>query len=190
MARIIVRPTQVDKDIARGIARHTDVPIERAAQVLTRGADERLLVAAAAIGWLLTRKSEEPYRRLSTHVLACSLSAAILPHILKSFIGQERPDRRTIRGHWRGVPFSGKSSDAFPSGHALHVGAMTSAATLMPPKARNLIWATGAILVGTRVVLLAHWFTDVLAGLGIGVAAERALRRLTRPMPIHGGRQE
>src|SRR2546430_12459295 len=37
---------QVDKDIARGIARHTDVPIERAAQVLARGADEKLLVAA------------------------------------------------------------------------------------------------------------------------------------------------
>ena len=190
MARIIVRPTQVDKDVARGIARHTDVPIERAAQVLTRGADERLLVAAAAIGWLLTRKSEEPYRRLSTHVLACSLSAAILPHILKSFIGQERPDRRTIRGHWRGVPFSGQSTNAFPSGHALHIGALASAATLMPAKARNPVWAIGAILAATRVVLLAHWFTDVLAGLGLGIAVERVLRRLTKPLPINGGRPE
>jgi undecaprenyl-diphosphatase len=190
MARISIRPTQVDRDIARGIARHTDVPVEQAAKVLTWGADDHLLIAAAVVGWLLTRKSEEPVRRLSTHVLVCSLSAAILPHILKSFIDEERPDRRTIRGHWRGVPFSGKSADAFPSGHALHVGALASAATLMPPKARNLVWVTGAVLVATRVVLLAHWLTDVLAGLGLGVAVERALRWLTRPMPIHSGRPE
>src|ERR1700738_4129422 len=48
MALITVRPTQLDKDIARGIARHTDVPIERGAEVLTWGADEHLLIAAAA----------------------------------------------------------------------------------------------------------------------------------------------
>jgi membrane-associated phospholipid phosphatase len=187
MALITVRPTQLDKDIARGIARHADVPIERAAEVLTWGADEHLLIVAAMVGWLVTRKSEEPLRRLSTHFLLCSLSSAVLPHILKALIDQERPDRLTVSGHWRGVPFSGKSEDAFPSGHALHVGALASAATLLPPKTRNLVWATGALLVGTRVVLLAHWFTDVLAGLGLGVIVERLLRRMTKPMPIHGG---
>jgi membrane-associated phospholipid phosphatase len=187
MALITVRPTQLDKDIARGIARHADVPIERAAEVLTWGADEHLLIAAAMVGWLVTRKSEEPLRRLSTHFLLCSLSSAVLPHILKALIDQERPDRLTVSGHWRGVPFSGKSEDAFPSGHALHVGALASAATLLPPKIRNLFWAAGALLVGTRVILLAHWFTDVLAGLGLGVIVERLLRRMTKPMPIHGG---
>jgi membrane-associated phospholipid phosphatase len=140
MALITVRPTQLDKDIARCIARHADVPIERAAEVLTWGADEHLLIAAAMVGWLVTRKSEEPLRRLSTHFLLCSLSSAVLPHILKALIDQERPDRLTVSGHWRGVPFSGKSEDAFPSGHALHVGALASAATLLPPKIRNLFW--------------------------------------------------
>jgi membrane-associated phospholipid phosphatase len=189
MARITVGPTQLDKDVAGAIGHYTDPPVERAAGALTWGADEHVLIAAAAIGWLLTRRSEEPVRRLNTHLLVCSLSTAILPHVLKSFIAQERPDRCTIRGHGRGIPFSGKALDSFPSGHALHVGALASAATLLRARTRNLVWAIGIVLVGTRVVLLAHWLTDVLAGLGIGVAVERVTRWMTRPMPIDGGRR-
>jgi hypothetical protein len=33
--------------------------------------------------------------------------------------------------------------------------------------------------VASRVVLLAHWTSDVIAGLAIGAATERLLRRLT-----------
>jgi hypothetical protein len=181
---LTVRPTQFDEQLAGAIARHTDPRLERGAEAVTWGADEHVLVAAAAIGWLLTRKSAEPVRQLGTHVLACSVSAAVLPHLFKRFINQERPDRCTIRGHWRGIPLSGKSEDAFPSGHALHVGALVSAATLLPSEARNPVWAIGAILAATRIVLLAHWFSDVVAGLGLGIAMERAMRRLTGPVPI------
>jgi membrane-associated phospholipid phosphatase len=184
MALIKVQPTQFDQDVARGIARRTDVPLENVARVLTWGADEHLIVAAATLSWLLTRTSREPVRRLSTHVLICSLSSAILPHILKTIFEQQRPDRRTIVGHWRGAPLSGNPEDAFPSGHALHVGALASAATLFPPKTRNLLWAAGGFLVATRVVLLAHWVSDVLAGLGLGVALERCIRGMTKPVPI------
>jgi hypothetical protein len=44
-------------------------------------------------------------------------------------------------------------------------------------------------LVGTRIVLLAHWLTDVLVSLGVGVAVERVMRWLTKPVPIDGGRR-
>jgi len=186
MALIDVRPTELDKRVADAVAGHTDPRTERAAEALTWGADEHVLIAAAALGFLLTRRSQEPVRRFAAHVLACSLSTAVLPHILKTFINQQRPDRRTLTGHWRGVPFSGKAEDAFPSGHALHVGALASAATLLPSRTRNLVWAVSGLLVATRVVLLAHWVTDVLAGLSLGVAVERAIRPFTRPVPVDG----
>src|ERR1700723_3122697 len=187
MPHMTIRPSQIDKDLARVIARHTNPRVEQGAEVLTWGADEHALIAAAAIAWLLTRQSNEPLRKLTTHVLACSLAAAVLPHVMKNIIDQERPDRLTIRGHWRGVPWSGNSEDAFPSGHALHVGALASAATLLPAKYRNAIWATGAVLVTTRIVLLAHWFTDVVAGLALGVGVERGTRLFTKPVSLAGG---
>jgi hypothetical protein len=38
---------------------------------------------------------------------------------------------------------------------------------------------TGVVLVLTRVLLLAHWVSDVVAGLAVGAALERIVRRLT-----------
>jgi membrane-associated phospholipid phosphatase len=184
MALFAVRPTAIDKAVARAVASHTDRRIERGARFVTWGADEHVLLGLAALGWLLTRRANEPYRRLGDHLLTCSLPTAVMPHLMKAVIDQERPDRLTLIGHLRGVRLSGNSEDAFPSGHALHIGALASAATLLPPKLRNAVWTAGAVLVTTRVVLLAHWLTDVLAGLGLGALVERAVRPITKPQHI------
>ena len=82
-------------------------------------------------------------------------------------------------GHWRGVPFSGKRNDAFPSGHAVHIGALASAASDLPANQRNMVWSIGTGLVLTRIVLMAHWASDVAVGLAAGAIIERLLRRAT-----------
>ena len=43
-----------------------------------------------AFGWLCSRKAPAPTRRLGNHVLAITVAAAILPHVLKRLIDQER----------------------------------------------------------------------------------------------------
>jgi membrane-associated phospholipid phosphatase len=105
--------------------------------------------------------------------------AAALPHVLKIMFDQERPDRLTTLGHLNGIPISGNRLDAFPSGHAVHVGALASAATVLAPAQRHLVWAVGGGLVLTRIVLLAHWASDVVAGLAIGALTERTIRLFT-----------
>jgi membrane-associated phospholipid phosphatase len=179
MALITVRPTATDIAIANVIAAHTNPPTEKTAEVLTWGADEHLLVALTAGWWLTTRGQSRRRRRAADHVLVTTLVASVMPHLLKRIFDQERPDRLTVRGHWRGVPLSGNRLDAFPSGHALHVGALASAASRLPRRQRNAVWLIGAGLVATRILLLAHWTSDVVAGLAIGVVTERWLRRLT-----------
>jgi undecaprenyl-diphosphatase len=174
-----VRPTYADKAIARSIARHTSPTTERAAKLLTWGADEHVLCALAVGWWLLSRSKSPDQRRASDHVLLTTIAATIAPHLLKSIFNQERPDRETARGHLRGIPLSGKRLDAFPSGHAVHIGALASVATDLPPPQRYAVWGLGAGLVLTRIVLLAHWTTDVLAGLAVGAGIERLLRLVT-----------
>jgi membrane-associated phospholipid phosphatase len=179
MTPITVRPTRADLSVADAISAHTRPRIERAATFLTWGADEHILCALAAGWWLYCRGKNANVRRASDHILLTTLVSSGLPHILKMVFDQERPDRRTVQGHWRGVPFSGKRLDAFPSGHAVHIGALASAASTLPVKQRNVIWSIGAGLVLTRVVLLAHWASDVVAGLVVGALTERILRLVT-----------
>jgi undecaprenyl-diphosphatase len=179
MAAIRIRPTRADIAIANTIADNTGPQTERATEFVTWGADEHILCALAAGWWLYCRNRSLSCRRASNHVLLTTLVASALPHLLKTVFDQERPDRRTIRGHLRGIPFSGKRLDAFPSGHAVHVGALVSAASTLPPEKRNAVWALGGGLVLTRIVLLAHWASDVAAGLVVGAAIERLLRLFT-----------
>ena len=175
MALFRVKPTEADITIADGIAAHTGRPAEHIAQALTWGADEHVLCALAIGWWLYARTRAVSVRRASDHVLVTTIVASILPHALKKVFDQERPDRLTVLGHLHGIPLSGKRLDAFPSGHAVHVGALASAATALPPAQRNTIWAVGGGLVLTRIVLLAHWTSDVVAGLAVGAALERLL---------------
>jgi undecaprenyl-diphosphatase len=98
---------------------------------------------------------------------------------MKRAVDQTRPDRLTVGGHARGVPFSGSARDAFPSGHAMHMGALASAAGLFPAPQRQLARGVALALSASRILLLAHWASDVAAGFAMGALIERLLRPLT-----------
>ncbi|WP_439405485.1 phosphatase PAP2 family protein [Bradyrhizobium sp. DASA03076] len=190
MALFTVEPTRVDNAIADQIASHTNSEVEHVAQALTWGADEHILLGLAAAGWVYAQLRAPRQRPTANHILLVSLVTAALPHVLKSVFDQTRPDRLTALGHCRGVPLSGRRRDAFPSGHAVHMGALASAADLLPSGPRRMVRALAVGLSLTRVVLLAHWVSDVLAGFTLGIAVERVLRPLTlgrsRSVPGHG----
>lgn len=184
MAFIEVKPTRIDTAIANEIADHTNSGIEHTAQTLTWAADEHVLLALAAAGWLYAHLVQPRQRPIANHVLTVSLATALLPHVLKSVVDQTRPDRLTVRGHRNGVPVSGKARDAFPSGHAVHMGALASAAGLLPPTPRRLVRTVAVALSLTRIAVLAHWASDVAAGFALGAAVERLLRPWTLAKPL------
>ncbi len=176
MAVATIKPGKADIGIARTVARNTSRRTEAVARVLTWGADEKLLLLLAAAGWVVTRGRGEPLRRAGNHALLVATFASLLPHVLKLAFQQTRPDRLTLLGHIHGVAFSGKGGDAFPSGHALHMGALASAAGTLPagPREAGVIIAVGLSL--TRILVLAHWASDVVAGFAMGAVLERLLR--------------
>jgi membrane-associated phospholipid phosphatase len=176
---VTARPTRADVAVAQSIARNTAPAPEQVARALTWGADEKVLLILAAAGWLASRGSSEPLRRAGNHALPVTVAASLLPHGLKRLFDQTRHDRLTVIGHLHGVPFSGTRLDAFPSGHALLMGALASAAGSLPTWPRRAIRAIAVGLSLTRVVVLAHWASDVVAGFVLGAVLERTLRLWT-----------
>jgi undecaprenyl-diphosphatase len=176
---ITVKPTKADIAVARTIARHTGPAPEKVARALTWGADEKVLLVVAAAGWLASRGRGERLQRAGNHAVLVAVAASLLPHGMKLLFNQTRPDRRTVLGHAHGISFSGKREDAFPSGHALHMGALASAAGTLPARPRRAIQMFAVGLSLTRVVVLAHWASDVIAGFALGAILERLLRLWT-----------
>jgi len=165
--------------IARAIARKTAPAPEEIARGLTWGADEKVLLVLAAAGWLASRGRGASLERAGNHALLVTVAASLLPHGLKLLFNQTRPDRLTVVGHANGISISGNRDDAFPSGHALHMGALASAAGTLPAGARRAIQSVAVGLSLTRIVVLAHWTSDVIAGFGLGAVLERLLRLWT-----------
>jgi membrane-associated phospholipid phosphatase len=176
---VTIRPTEADVVIARTVARKTGPAPERLARALTWGADEKVLLALTAIGWLASRGAGEPMRRAANHAVLVAAAASLLPHGMKRLVDQTRPVRTTVVGHLHGISFSGKREDAFPSGHALHMGALASAAGALPAGPRRVLRTLAVGLSLTRVAVLARWASDVVAGFAVGMALERSLRCLT-----------
>ncbi len=174
-----IRPTRLDAYLANTIAKHAQPVSEHTLEAVTWGADAKVLMAASAIASLAIYLHKPGQRPLAVHMLSVTLAAALLPHGFKAVVDQTRPDRLTVRGHWRGIPISGNRRDAFPSGHAVHMGALASMSGLFPKPWPAILWTAATALSRTRVALLAHWASDVAAGFALGVGLERLMRRLT-----------
>jgi len=176
-ALIDLPPTKLDvavADVCAGIARPSFV---RGIQVLTYLADEKPLLAAAALAWVFVRSTSDDPRleRGADQMLRSVAIAGVLPQWL---VARERPDRVRVHGRRHCIPKSGNAWDSFPSGHAVHVGALAHAVTRMAPRhARRWVWPIAAALSGTRIVLLAHYLSDVLAGLAFGDVIDKVVGR-------------
>jgi len=190
-APISLPPTRADLAVARASARHVTPGIERTLQTLTWAADEKVILAATAAFWAATRagRCQEATRRRADHMLAGAVIASALPHLMKLLVRRRRPDRTVVHRKRHGIPRSGKPWDSFPSGHALHVGALArDLHALSAPALRPLLWPALIGLAASRVLLLAHYPSDVIGGLALGAAIDGAVARLIPPPKAEGGR--
>lgn len=95
--------------------------------------------------------------------------SGILVNVLKQLIGRARPRLFDDVGIFHFVPFAFDSAFAsFPSGHSATAGAVFAAFALLFPRLRWLALVLGVWFGFARIVVGAHYPSDVIAGLMLG----------------------
>jgi membrane-associated phospholipid phosphatase len=143
-----------------------------------------LLVVLLAAVTLVAPAIREPRRRrllaIGLHLqflfLAVSLPLAA-GELLKWIAGRGRP---FVGGHadaFNFVPFTGTGAySSFPSAHSITAFALAFAVAAAWPRLRGLAIAYALLIAVTRLVLLAHHPSDVVAGAIIGVIGAMGVR--------------
>jgi len=150
--------------------------------LVTLLADEKAVLGLAATVWFASRLVRGgPDQREADRLLCSAIVAGALPHLLKALVDRKRPDR-SVKQPRNGVGKSGNAWDSFPSGHALNLGAIARPlARLAPSRLRPLVWPAIMTLAASRIFVLAHYASDVLAGFAMGRGLEYGIRRLFMP---------
>jgi undecaprenyl-diphosphatase len=140
-----------------------------------------LVFLAAAISPVLSRASRGVLTALATRFGYLFLAIAVpglFVTIVKRLIGRARP---YVGGHddpFAYVPFIWRPEFAsMPSGHATTAASAAIAIGAIWPRARGVLWLYALLIIFSRVVVLAHHPSDVIAGALVGSAGALLLRR-------------
>jgi len=97
--------------------------------------------------------------------------------LMKWVVGRGRPFLGGQANPFNFAPFSGTEAHAsFPSAHAITAVALAFAVSALWPRARAAMIVYALAIVATRLVLLAHHPSDVVAGALVGVVGAMCVR--------------
>lgn len=110
-------------------------------------------------------------------LLFAVLTPVLAGTVLKWIVGRGRPFVGGEANPFNFEPFAGTAAYAsFPSSHAITAFALAFAATAVWPRVRLVMIVYALAIAGSRLVLLAHHPSDVVAGALIGVLGAMSVR--------------
>ena len=180
----------VDRDVIIFIKNNSQYFYTDIFRIITNAGDATfwLLLAAAGITFCVYIRSTQyliPYHhQLKVYLVQLAfvtstwLLSGVIHHIIKIVLGRYRP-RYLFSENWYGInPLNFNiAHNSFPSGHTQTIFAITIGLTLLYPRL-GVFLVPLAFSVGiSRVVLIAHYPSDVLFGAYLGMATAILVKR-------------
>jgi undecaprenyl-diphosphatase len=111
------------------------------------------------------------------YIFLAVMVSVLAGEIIKGFVGRGRPFVGGVANPFNFSHFAWSEAYAsFPSGHATTSFALAFAVAAVWPRARAAMLAYALVICASRLVLLAHHPSDVVAGALIGVIGAMAVR--------------
>jgi membrane-associated phospholipid phosphatase len=158
-------------------------------QITNAGLSGWYLVPSGIIVLLLAALASPALPRLTWGVLAALAARfgffflavavpGIITNIIKHAIGRARP---YIEQAGHPFTFVGPSWDSnyasLPSGHGTTAASVAFAIGALWPRARPLVWLYALVIMFSRIVLMSHHVSDVIAGALVGTLGAALVRR-------------
>jgi membrane-associated phospholipid phosphatase len=142
-----------------------------------------LLLAMVIVALVVPRSRENLRSRwlsLGTqfeYLFLAVLIPVLTGEVIKWVVGRGRPFVGGKADAFNFVPFNGTEAHfSLPSAHSITAFALAFAASAIWPRTRFVMFVYAVVILSTRLVLLAHHPSDVVAGAVIGVVGAMAVR--------------
>ena len=183
----------VDRPLAHYCKQHANAVHDAIATVSTLGEAAWYLVPSLLVFLIARFIARRP--AIAARALFVFLGVALAglaADVLKVFVGRPRPWVLFRGGAYDFWPLQLNADyQSFPSGHAACVAAAAFALAVVAPRYRVQFLLAALLLALTRVVIVAHYLSDVVAGAALAwlvvVALRRAFQRQGVPLGPAGG---
>jgi membrane-associated phospholipid phosphatase len=162
----------IDKTVALWCHEHVTPQYHQIFKIITEFGDSIYYLVGFSIAFLAFRFlwKNKLWENYALFLFGTVVVSGIIADIIKWTLGRYRPSELFERGLY-GFDFFhiDRALTGFPSGHTTTVFALATAITYLWPKYSALAWIA-AILVGlSRIVISAHYPSDVISGAVIGI---------------------
>lgn len=168
-----------DKPVALFIAQRATPAYLATVQAISWWGNSVIYLLGSAVVFLFARRAGDTgVMRRAGQVLCAVAVGGLVSHTLKALLGRARPGF-FFSGQALGFQWLEFEADfwSMPSGHTTTSMAVAVILSAGLPKYRWAILTAGLALASTRILITAHFVSDVIAGIWVGTSAALVVLR-------------